>query len=235
MIGWSRSLDSARAQALGIVAAQSPTQVAEQSDAVSIHLAYAADTAGIIGEAFFAALPEQAMVINVSRAGVVDEAACLRAMNQRGIRYATDVFDGEPSADLADFEHPLAQHPLSICTPHIGAATTQAQEAVAKEAVRIVEVFCKTGRVENCVNLRAKSATRFLLSVRHRDQVGVLAGVLSTVREAGVNVQELENVLFEGGKTAWARIGLANTLADDVVARIRTSEGVLNAELVGCP
>ena len=96
-------------------------------------------------------------------------------------------------------------------THHIGASTGQAQAAVADETVRIVTAYAREGTVPNCINLAAQPDATHLLVVRHRDEVGVLAGVLDALREAGINVQEMENVLFQGGEAACASVSVPST------------------------
>ena len=93
-------------------------------------------------------------------------------------------------------------------THHIGASTDQAQEAIAAETVRIVRCYKETGRVPNVVNLARRTPATHMLVVRHRDRPGVLAHVFDLLREANLNVQETENIVFEGAEAAVARINL---------------------------
>ncbi len=232
VVAWSRSLDQAKAQELGVEMMRDPLALAERASAVSVHLAYSKDTVGLVGQSFLERLPPRAMLVNTSRGGVVDEQALLAAITERGLRYATDVFAGEPEGASAEFTHALAQHPQVIATPHIGASTGQAQDAVADAAVSIVEAFVRSGEVPNCVNLCAQSPARWQLNVRHLDQVGVLAGVLGALREAGINVEEVENVIFEGAEAACARIRLDSEPAADLLSRVMKSEHVLDARLI---
>jgi D-3-phosphoglycerate dehydrogenase / 2-oxoglutarate reductase len=229
---WSRSLTDAQAEAMGVGRAASPLELARVSDIVSLHLAYTPDTKGLIGRDFLAALPERAMLVNTSRDGIVDERALLEQMEKRGLRYASDVFDGEPGDGTASFDNALVKHPATVTTPHIGASTEQAQSAVSDEAVRIVREFVKSGHVPNVVNLCAASPARWQLNVRHLDRVGVLASVLGAVREAGINVEELENVIFDKAVAACARIRLANEPTRELVARIGGLENVIDARVV---
>lgn len=228
---WSRSLTHEEAEALNITRAESPIALAAQSDIVSMHLAAAKDTIGLVSQTFFEALPERAMVINTSRGGIVDEAALLSAMRERGIRYATDVFDAEPSGGKANFTNALAQHADVVCTPHIGASTEQAESAVAQETVRIVESFLTTGAVPNCVNLCAHGG-RWLLNVRHLNRVGVLAAVLGSIRAVNLNVEHLENIIFAGDQAACARIQLGEQPSDALLQTLRHAEHVIDVQLV---
>ena len=231
VIVWSRSLDAERAGELGVRRADSLLNLAKACSAVSVHLAFTADTKGLLGAEFFAALPEGAMVINTARGGIVDEAALVTAMNERGIRYAADVFDGEPADAVAEFGSPVTQHAASVCTPHIGASTEQAQDAVSNEALRIVRTYMQTGNVLHCVNLCAQSPARWSLSVRHLDKVGVLANILSTIREADINVEEVQNVIFEGATAACATFKLDSEPSQKIIDDIAGFEHVIGVQL----
>jgi D-3-phosphoglycerate dehydrogenase / 2-oxoglutarate reductase len=232
VVAWSRSLTNAEADALDVERAATPVELARRVQAVSLHLAFTADTKGLIGAEFLTALPERAMIVNTSRDGIVDERAMLEAIERRGLRYASDVFDGEPGDAVASFDNALAKHPGTVATPHIGASTEQAQQAVSDEAVRIVREFTTSGQVPNVVNLCARSPARVQLNVRHLDRVGVLASVLGAIREAGINVEELENVIFDQAAAACARIRLATEPSHDLVSRIGGLENVLDARVV---
>ncbi|HSI05469.1 MAG: phosphoglycerate dehydrogenase [Myxococcota bacterium] len=232
VVAWSRSLTDESAAELGVVRAPDLLTLAAKSDIVSVHVAHTADTKHCINAAFLAMLPEHAMLINMARDGIVDEQAVTAAMKTRGLRYASDVFDGEPSAGEGPFVHALAGDPAVLATPHIGASTQQAQNAVAAEAVRIITTFTRTGQALNCVNLCKQSPAQWQLNVRHLDRVGVLANVLGSLRESNINVEEVENVIFDGAEAASARIRLGGEPPADLVARIGQYDHVLDARLV---
>ena len=102
----------------------------------------------------------------------------------------------------------LRRSPSVYGTHHIGASTDQAQEAIAAETVRIIRTFKETGRVPNVVNLAKQTPATHMLVVRHRDKPGVLAHVFEHLRVAHLNVQETENIIFDGAHAAVARINL---------------------------
>ena len=223
VVGWSRSLTPAQAEELGITYAPTPTDVARSCDILSVHLALNDETRGMVDEALLAELPDGAFIINTSRGDVVDQAALEKAVRERGMRAGLDVFADEPTSGQGSMEPGIFSHAAVQGTHHIGASTEQAQAAVAEEAVRIVSAYATEGTVPNCVNLADQAAATHLLVVRHRDEVGVLAGVLGTLREAGINVQEMDNVLFKGGDAACARIQLDRAPNDTTLADIRSS------------
>ncbi len=232
VVGWSRSLDDAKAEALGIERAATLEGLAERVDAVSVHLPRTDETLGLLGRAFLGYLKRGAMLINTARDGIVDEEAVQEAIEQRGLRYAADVFVGEPSQAAATIDNALARHQQVIATPHIGASTEQAQAAVAAEAVRIIHSFVREGVVPNCVNLCRQSPARWQINVRHLDKVGVLAAVLGAIREAGINVEEVENVIFDGATAACARVRLGAEPSLELVDTVAAMKHVIGAQLV---
>lgn len=233
VVAWSRSLTEARAAELGVQWAASPTEVASRCDILSVHLALAADTRGLVGDGVFASMRPGSFFVNTSRAEVVDEAALKNAVSERGIRAGLDVFVGEPEGGTGAVDAPIFSLPGVIGSHHVGASTDQAQEATAAETVRIVRLFRASRRAPNVVNLAKQSPATHLLVVRHLDRVGVLAAIFDCLKKAGVNVQETENLVFEGAQAAVARIHVDHAPSEADVEAVRTSSPhVLDASVV---
>ena len=218
---WSRFLDDDKAARLGICRAESVHSLAVASDVVTVHLALTRETRGICDAAFFGAMKPGASFVNTSRGEVVDAAALARAVAERGVRAGLDVWEKEPPGSTGTFDDPLGALPGVIGTHHVGASTDQAQAAIAAETVRIVRVYKATGTVLNAVNLCERTPATCLLSVRHRNRIGVLAHVFGVLSAEGINVEQTENVVFEGAEAASVRIQLDRTPGPDVVERIR--------------
>jgi D-3-phosphoglycerate dehydrogenase len=224
VVAWSRSLTDDAARQLGVQRMESPVAVATASDIVSLHVALNAQTRGLIDALFFAAMRPGAYFINTARAEVVDQTALTRAIMQKGIRAGLDVFAAEPTGGTGEFTDDIAKLPGVVYgTHHIGASTEQAQEAIGAETVRIIRTFLQTGQVPNVVNLARTTPATCALVVRHLDRPGVLAGVLDAIRVAEINVQEMENIIFEGAQAAVARIHLETAPRPEVIARIQSS------------
>jgi D-3-phosphoglycerate dehydrogenase len=221
VIAWSRSLTPERAAELGVEFRPTPADVAFEADVVSVHLALNPDTKGLLGAEFFAAMRPGAYFINTARGEVVDHAALVEAMRSRGIRAGLDVYAGEPTTATAEFTDAIAQEPGLYGTHHIGASTDQAQEAIAAETVRIVREFKETGRVPNVVNLARQTPATHRLVVRHLDRPGVLAIVLDAIKGEHINVQEMENIVFDGAQAAVARINLDNAPSRAMLDRLQ--------------
>ncbi len=228
VIAWSRSLTDEAAAELGVERRESLLDVARDADAVSVHVALKPETRGLIGSDFFGAMKEGAYFVNTSRGEVVDQDALRRAMHEKNIRAGLDVFAQEPAGGTGEFADEIAREPNLYGTHHIGASTDQAQEAIAAETVRIIRTFKETGRVPNVVNLARQSPATHTLVVRHRDRPGVLASVLDRIRAESINVQEMENVIFEGSEAAVARINLESALPSDVLERLKAD----NADII---
>jgi D-3-phosphoglycerate dehydrogenase len=230
---WSRSLTDDAARELGVEWKASPGEVAKSADIVSVHVALNADTKGLLGASFFDALHPSAIFINTSRAEVIDQDALARAVKEKGIRAGLDVFAAEPAPSTGDFADEIVSLPGVYGTHHIGASTEQAQEAIAAETVRIIRIFQESGQAPNCVNLARSTPATCVLIVRHLDRPGVLARVLDEVSAAHINVQEMENIVFEGAEAAVAHIHLERSPDQDLLRRIgKASEHILEASLI---
>jgi D-3-phosphoglycerate dehydrogenase / 2-oxoglutarate reductase len=233
VVAHSRTLTTAKANAHGFERAESLLSLARQADVLSVHIPASPETKGLISRQVLAGLATGALFVNTSRADVVDQVALLEEAKAKRIWVATDVFDKEPKGSEGEFVSELGQLPNVYGTHHIGASTEQAQEAIADEAVRIVDSFLNEGVVPNCVNVARRTPARFQLIVRHFDKVGVLANVLNEFREAGINAQEIENTVFEGASAACCKIQLDSRPSDEVLGKIRArASEVIFADLV---
>lgn len=243
VVAWDRHLAASRSKLdamkpswldeNGIPAKATITEVASRADILSIHLALNSDTRGIIGDGVFASMKPGAMFLNTSRAEVVDQAALIRAIEERQIKAGLDVFAEEPSGGTGAVDSPLFKLPGVIGAHHIGASTDQAQEAIAAETVRIVQLFKQNGRPANVVNLAKKTDATHIVAVRHYDRVGVLAAIFGSLRKAGINVQETENIVFNGGKAAVARIAVDRAPEGEALTDLRAcSPDILDVSVV---
>ena len=213
--------------------APTPADVAARADILSVHLALAPDTKGIVNAALLDRLKPGAIFVNTARGEVVDYPALAAAAKDKSLRVGLDVFANEPAAAVADFHDEFVSRPGVYGTHHIGASTDQAQEAIANETVRIVRSYKETGRVPNAVNLAKRTPATHMLVVRHRDRPGVLAHVFDHLREANLNVQETENIVFEGAEAAVARINLDGEPPTSLRDRIKATNGdILDLQVV---
>jgi D-3-phosphoglycerate dehydrogenase / 2-oxoglutarate reductase len=227
--GQDRPLSDQEARELGVESAlrsirialvATPADVAERADIFSVHLALAPDTKGLVNATLLERLKNGAIFINTARGEVVDYTALADVVRRKSIRVGLDVFANEPAAATADFDDDLVKLPGVYGTHHIGASTDQAQEAIAAETVRIIRSYQETGHVPNVVNLAKRTPATHMLVVRHRDRPGVLAHVFNHLRGDNLNVQETENIVFDGAEAAVARINLDGAPSPSLCDRI---------------
>lgn len=204
-----------------------------RSDVVTIHVPGGADTRALMDEEHLRMMKPSAMLINTSRASVIDEGALMKALQEGWIHFAAvDVYADEPPADGTTIESPLKDLPNLYGTHHIGASTAQAQMAVAEETVRIVKEYKATGKVLNCVNA-GRGTAACLLILRLVNKPGSLAHVFSNLREAEINVEEMDHVVYQGGAAASAHIRLSQQPADAILEKIRADKDhVLGMEVL---
>jgi D-3-phosphoglycerate dehydrogenase len=204
--------------------------VAKASDAVSIHLAANAETKHFVDAAFLQAMHDGAILINTSRGDVVDTEALKDAIQSKGLRTGLDVFEHEPGGGTAEFvDTELAG--LVTCTPHIGASTEQASEAIAAKVVEIVKAFRETGQPPHVVNLCERTAATHSLVIRHYNRVGVLAGVLDALREEGINVEEMENAIFAGDQAGCCTLQLSQAPSRRLLEQLAKEAHILQVHL----
>jgi D-3-phosphoglycerate dehydrogenase len=228
-LAWSRSLTPELAGELGVERVENVDDIFREADIVTLHVALKPETRKLANAARLWLMKPRAILINTSRGEVVDQAALREALESRRIRAGLDVFDPEPAEAVAAFDDPILKAANLYGTHHIGASTGQAQNAIADEAVRVVETFIKTGVVLNCVNLARRTPAKWQMVVRHHDRVGVLAFVMDQIRRAGLNIEEVQNVVFEGALAASCRIQLAGQPPASLLSTIQDG----NPDIIG--
>ncbi len=222
VIGWSKSLTREKAASLGIGHAGTVQDLVPQCDIISLHVALKPETRGLISRDLIDLMKPGTIFINTSRAEVVDESALADAAQAGKIKVGADVFAGEPEEKSGAFNSKFASLSNVYGTHHIGASTEQAQNAVAEETVAIIKEYKERGSVRNWVNRAKKTAAKWQLVVRHYDKPGVLADVLGDLKSSAINVEEMENVIFDSGLTACATIKLVDKPNEDILAMMRS-------------
>lgn len=124
-------------------------QLIAEADVITLHVPLTDETRGLIGESAIAGMKKSAFVVNVSRGGVVDEAALARALVEGRIGGAgLDVYETEPLSP----ESPLLSAPNLVLTPHLGASTKEAQVQVALEVATSLRAALAFGDVTLAIN-----------------------------------------------------------------------------------
>jgi D-3-phosphoglycerate dehydrogenase len=163
----------------------------------------------------------------------VDEEALYNEVKSGRLKAGLDVFTGEPESKDGSVESRFADLKNAYVTHHIGASTNEAQLAVAADAVDIVRGYIREGAVRNWLNRCEHTESPWQLVVRHFDKPGVIANVMTELKEAQINAQELSNVIFEGKKTACCTIQLDAEPSGKVLEEIRNrNDEVISAVLI---
>ncbi len=203
-------------------------QLLPMCDIVTIHLPATPETKGLFNKKMFSYLKPNALLINTSRADVIDEDALLEAIKEKNIRVAMDVFKGEPEDKTGEVKSKLQSSPNIYVTHHIGASTEQAQNAVAEETIRIIKDYTTSGVIAHWVNRAKITDAKYQLVVKHFDKPGVLANILDIIRDAKINIEEIENIIFEGGTAACCTMKLINPVSTDMLKKMNENPDILS-------
>ena len=169
------------------------TELAQRADFITVHTPLTKETHHILSTEFFANMKNDAMFVDCARGGVVDEEALHKALSEGQIAGAAlDVFEKEPTTIETT---PLLGLKNFICTPHLGASTSEAQENVASAIAEQMADYLLKGVVRNAVNVPSVSDD-VLASVGPYITLGEMLGSLHMQIAKG-GVEEV-NIEFDG-------------------------------------
>jgi D-3-phosphoglycerate dehydrogenase / 2-oxoglutarate reductase len=190
VIAYDPFLSPERARDLGVEKVEL-AELLKRADFVTLHTPLTEKTRNIIDANALAAMKKGVRIVNCARGGLVDEQAVRAALDSGHVAGAAfDVFTEEPAT-----ANPLFGHPNVVCTPHLGAATTEAQENVALQIAEQMSDYLLRGAISNAVNfpsITAEEAPRLRPFVELAEKLGSFAGQLT---ETGVNKVQLS---YEG-------------------------------------
>ncbi len=159
-----------------------------RADFITIHTPATPETRGIISKDAVAKMKPGVRFINCARGELVDEAALYEGLTSGKIAGAAlDVFVEEPATN-----NPLFTLPNVICTPHLGASTTEAQENVALQVAEQISAYLMTGEITNALNfpsITAEEAPRLTPWVRLAEMLGSFAGQLTETSLKGIRIE----------------------------------------------
>ncbi|MHB9041819.1 MAG: NAD(P)-dependent oxidoreductase, partial [Melioribacteraceae bacterium] len=141
-----------KTEGIGIEYIDDVEKLISMADVITLHVPANPQTKGMFNDKLFGLMKKGAMLINTSRADVIDEDALIKAVKEKGIVAGVDVFKGEPEGKDGSVSSKLQNIEGIYVTHHIGASTEQAQDAVAEETVKIIVDYKNTGNVLHCVN-----------------------------------------------------------------------------------
>lgn len=189
----------------------------ERADVITLHTPMTAQTRNILSAEALTKTKKGVRIVNCARGGLVDEAALRMALDQGHVAGAAfDVFVEEPAA-----ANPLFGHPNVVCTPHLGAATTEAQENVALQVAEQMSDYLMRGAISNAVNfpsITAEEAPKLKPFIALAERLGSFAGQLTEtgIRKVTVIYEGEVATLKTKALTASAIAGLLRPLLSDV-------------------
>lgn len=123
-------------------------EIYARADYITVHTPKSKETIGLVNKEAFEKMKDGVMILNCARGGIIDEQALKDALDSGKVSGAAlDVFVKEPPEDWS-----LVKHPRVICTPHLGAATREAQENVAIAIAEQIVDYLNNGVILNAVN-----------------------------------------------------------------------------------
>jgi D-3-phosphoglycerate dehydrogenase len=186
VIAYDPFLSVDRALALGVEKVEL-AELIRRADFITLHTPLTDKTRNILGAGALAATRPGVRIINCARGGLVDEVALRAALDSGHVAGAAfDVFTEEPAV-----ANPLFGHPNVVCTPHLGAATTEAQENVARQIAEQMSDHLLRGAIANAVNfpsITAEEAPRLRPFITLAEKLGSFAGQLTETGIAKVQI-----------------------------------------------
>ncbi|MCG6913122.1 NAD(P)-binding domain-containing protein [bacterium BMS3Abin03] len=201
-------------------------------DIITIHLPATPETKGLFNKNMFKYMKDGALLINTSRQDIIVEEDLIEAIKEKNLRVALDVFKGEPESKSGEVKSTLQDNPNIYVTHHIGASTEQAQDAVAEETVNIIRHFTRSGIIDHWVNRAKLTDARYQLVVKHYDKPGVLASVLDLIKDNNINIEEIENLIFDGGVVACCTMKLKNPVTAEMLKKMSENQNILSVSHV---
>jgi len=224
--------DISRIEGMAIKDFSEMDKILPMCDIISLHLPLTPQTRGLFNKEMFGYLKPGALLINTSRAEILDEEAMIAAINEKNIRVAVDVFKGEPEQKSGAVTSPLQALKNVYVTHHIGASTEQAQNAVAAETVRIIKDYMNSGLIAHWVNKASTTQSSYQLVVKHFDRPGVLSSIFAVIKEEDVNIEEIENIIFDGGLIASCTMKLKAGISAARLQSIQENQNVLSVSYI---
>ncbi|MDG1210013.1 MAG: phosphoglycerate dehydrogenase [Paracoccaceae bacterium] len=183
-------LSADKAQELGIEKVEELDDLLARADFVTLHLPKTEKTANILSAEKIAKMKPGARLINCARGGLVDEAAVRAALDSGHLAAAAfDVFAEEPAKD-----NPLFGAPNFVATPHLGAATSEAQENVALQVAEQMSDYLMQGAISNAINAPSVTAEEAPILQPWINLCEILGGFAGQVTENAIKEVEIEYV-----------------------------------------
>jgi D-3-phosphoglycerate dehydrogenase len=204
----------------GVQQALSLDDLFARSDIVTVHVPLLDATRHLVNAARLKLLKPQAVVLNFARAGIVDDAAVLDALNA-----------GKLHAYVCDFPtNQLKDHPKVIALPHLGASTHEAEENCAIMVADTLREFLENGNIRHSVNfpeaIMPRTAGASRLAIANANVPNMVGQISTALAAAKLNIADLLNK--SRGELAYTLIDIDGPIPPSVIEEVRAIQGVLS-------
>ncbi len=218
------SLENAWKLTSSAIPATGIDDLVSRADMISLHIPLNEKTKNLFSKDHIKNIKKGATLINFSRAGVVDEAAVVEALDS-----------GALHAYVCDFPTPaLINHPRAIVLPHLGASTEEAEDNCAAMVADQLREFLEYGCIRNSVNFPevvvAPSSEGVRICIANQNVPGVVGHISSVLGEAGLNILDLLNK--SRGDYAFTLVDIHADAPAEILERIRSIDGVLSVRVI---
>ena len=191
---------------------------------ISVHVPLVDATRNLVNAKLISLMPKGGVVLNFSRAPIVDDAAVVTALQSNHLHYY-----------VCDFpKNSLKTHPRIIVLPHLGASTGEAEENCAVMVADTLRDFLENGNIRHCVNFPDAALPRIVgsarLAVANSNVPNMVGQISAVLAGANLNISELLNK--SRGEYAYTLIDAEGQMDEVLLGRIRAIEGVLSARLL---
>ena len=203
----------------GVEQALSLDDLFARCEMVTVHVPLMDATRNLVNAARLKLLKPNGVILNFSRAGIVDDAAVLEALNA-----------GKLSAYICDFPtNELKNHPKIVALPHLGASTGEAEENCAVIVADTLRDFLENGTIRNSVNFPEAILPRTLgasrLAIANENVPNMVGQISTALAEAKLNIADLLNK--SRGELAYTLIDVDGAISQSVLEKLRAIQGVL--------
>jgi len=197
----------------------------KRADFITLHVPLTDQTKNILSAGNLAKTKKGVRIINCARGGLVDEAALAELLKSGHVAGAAfDVFAEEPATD-----NPLFNLPNVVCTPHLGAATTEAQENVALQVAEQMANYLLTGAVENALNMPSVTAEEAKIMgpwIKLADHLGSFIGQMTDEPIKAINI------LYDGSVSEMNLEALNCSAIAGIMKRVNPDVNMVSAPLI---
>ena len=195
-----------------------------RADLVTVHVPLADSTRGLVNESRLKLMKKGGVILNFSRAPIVDDKAIIEALDSARLH-----------AYICDFpKNGLKEHPKVVTLPHLGASTGEAEENCAVMVADTVRDFLENGNIRHCVNfpeaVLPRAPDTWRVAVANSNVPNMVGQISTCLAAARLNIAELLNK--SRGEYAYTLIDAEGAVDESLVAKIRAIEGVLSARVV---